>query len=463
MLSRTTLEDVIHEALSSGADYAEIFVEKNRNTEITLLGGQLENNLAGTDFGIGIRLLCGNHSAYAYTNEDSKEVLSRVARETAKVLRQPQKLPDPVLKWIHTGSRHNILIPPATAAMSQKIALAQSAHWAAKHYDAHIVQTNIRYMDQEQHVMIANSEGAVTEDARVRTRMMITAVAEKNGELQSAYKGPGALKGMEFFDEIQVGDYAREAAQIARTMCGAAYCPAGKMTVIVDNGFGGLLFHEACGHSLEASCVSKGLSVFSGMLGKKIASNLVTLVDDATIPNAWGSFCVDDEGVPAQKNILIENGILKSYLVDKLSGRRLGAPPTGSSRRQSYRWAPTSRMSNTYIAAGKHSREEIIANTEYGLLAKTLGAGSVDSVTGDFNFSVIEAYLIRNGKIAHPVKGATLIGKGTEILQAVDMVGSNLALGQGYCMAGSGTIFVSMGQPTIRLQSITVGGRQGDE
>lgn len=459
MVSKTIIEDVLYEALSTGGDFAEVFVEKNRSTELLLLGGQVETGLAGSDFGIGIRIFCGNNSVYAYTNENSRESLIKLTQKAAKAIRRQKK--DIILKAgrMTEGIRHKVLIPPGTVDMSKKIELARRAHLAAKNYDACISQTNIRYIDQEQNVMIANSEGLMAEDQRIRTRMLITAVAEKQGDMQSAYKGPGALKGMEFYEEISIEDYAREAAKMAKAMCGADHCPAGKMPVVVDNAFGGLMFHEACGHSLEASCVAKGLSVFSSMLGKKIASEVLTLVDDGTILNAWGSYGVDDEGIPAQKNVLIENGILKSYLIDKLSGRRLGMPATGSARRQSYRWTPTSRMSNTYIAAGKHTREEIIANTEYGLFAKNLGAGSVDPVTGEFNFSVIEGYIIRNGRIDKPVKGATLIGKGEEILKKVDMVGSNLEFGQGYCMADSGTVFVSMGQPTLRIQSITVGGR----
>lgn len=232
------------------------------------------------------------------------------------------------------------------------------------------------------------------------------------------------------------------------------------MTVVVDNGFGGLMFHEACGHSLEASSVAKGTSEFAGKLGQQVASPLVTLVDDGTIPNAWGSLGVDDEGQPTRRNVLIENGILRSYLVDKLNGRRLSMQPTGSARRQSYRFAPTSRMTNTFIANGPHTREEIIANTEAGRFVKNIRGGSVNPATGDFNFSVSEAYLIENGRITEPVRGATLIGNGAAILKQVDMVGNNLALGQGYCYAGSGALFIGAGQPTVRVADMTVGGAE---
>ncbi|MFR6473556.1 MAG: TldD/PmbA family protein, partial [Turicibacter sanguinis] len=246
------------------------------------------------------------------------------------------------------------------------------------------------------------------------------------------------------------------------TMLKAGLCPSGKMPVVIDNGFGGVIFHEACGHGLEASSVSKGLSVFSSKLGQKVASEFVTAIDDGTIPNAWGSLNVDDEGTKTQRNVLIENGILKSYLVDKLNGRRMNMASTGSSRRQNYRFAPTSRMTNTFIANGPHTRAEIIANTEYGLYAKSMGGGSVNPATGDFNFAVNEGYIIRNGQIAEPVRGATLIGNGPQILHQIDMVGENLARAQGMCGASSGSIPTDVGQPALRVKEITVGGAKGE-
>ena len=253
--------------------------------------------------------------------------------------------------------------------------------------------------------------------------------------------------------------YGREAAKQAYTMLHAKNCPAGRMTVAIDNGFGGVIFHEACGHSLEATSVAKGNSVFTGMLGKQIASTKVTAIDDGTIPNAWGSLNIDDEGNKTQKNILIENGILKSYMIDKLNGRRMGMAPTGSGRRQSYKYAPTSRMTNTYIANGDDNPEDIIKSISDGLYAKKMGGGSVNPVTGEFNFAVSEGYLVKNGVIQEPVRGASLIGKGSDILMDIDMVGNNMAKGQGMCGSSSGSIAVNVGQPMIRVKEITVGGR----
>lgn len=256
---------------------------------------------------------------------------------------------------------------------------------------------------------------------------------------------------------------AINAARIAKTMLFATDCPSGVMPVIIDNEFGGVIFHEACGHSLEANTVAKNASVFCGKLNTVVAPPIVTAIDDGTIENAWGSANYDDEGYPQQRRVLIDKGVLKSYIVDSLNSRRMDHLPTGSSRRESYKYAPTSRMSNTYIDNGESTFEEIIANTEYGLYAAKMSGGSANPGTGDFNFSVSEGYLVRNGKIAEAVRGASLVGNGAEILQKIDMVGNNLDRARGMCVSVSGSIPADVGQPTIRVSSITVGGKKGDK
>ncbi|MBO5670989.1 MAG: TldD/PmbA family protein, partial [Clostridia bacterium] len=301
--------------------------------------------------------------------------------------------------------------------------------------------------------------GLLTGDRQIRTRMAVSAIASKNGENQSGSASPGRRMGLELFDMISPISIGEEAARSAIVNLNAGYCPAGKMTVAIENGFGGVIFHEACGHSLEATSVAKGMSQMAGKLGQKIANEKVTAIDDGTIPNAWGSFNIDDEGTPAQKKILIENGVLRSYMIDKLNGRRMGMEANGSSRRQSYEYDPTSRMSNTYIAAGNDRNEDIIASIENGLYAKKMGGGSVNPVTGAFNFAVSEGYLIKNGKICEAVRGASLIGTGSEILQNIDMVGTDMETGQGMCGSSSGSVPTDVGQPLIRVSEITVGGR----
>lgn len=460
MISKLIIEDIFNVAISNGGDFAEVFIEDNFSTEIATVGGQIERGMSGRDFGIGIRIFNGLNSAYAYTNDVSKDNLLKITEKASKTLKGNRKDISLNFNKLVKPTTHKYYILPNDVDLSRKIELTKRATMAAQNYDNLISQVTVNYLDQEQNVLIANTDGVFVEDKRVRTRMLILVAAEYGGQMETGYIGPGALKGLEFYDTINIEDYAREAARTAKTMVLADYSPAGVMPVVVDNGFGGLMFHEACGHSLEASSVAKGLSVFSNKIGQQIASPLVTLVDDGSITNSWGSLGVDDEGMRTQKNILIENGILKNYMIDKLNARRMGVESTASGRRQNYRFAPTSRMTNTYIANGNSTREEIIENTEYGLFAKYLNAGSVNPATGDFNFSLSEAYLIENGKITKPVKGATLIGNGSKILQDVDMVGNNLEIGQGYCFAGSGALFIGAGQPTIRVKSMTVGGRE---
>jgi TldD protein len=313
-------------------------------------------------------------------------------------------------------------------------------------------------MDYDKKILIANSEGLITEDRQVRTRLFVTSIARDDNEMQTGSDNIGGHIGFELYDEKKVDAIAIESARIAKTMLLADKCPSGKMDVVIDNGFGGVIFHEACGHGLEATSVAKGNSIYAGKIGEKIASHLVTAIDDGTIENAWGSSNIDDEGFSTQKNVLIEKGVLKKYMVDRLNGRRMKMKPTGSSRRQNYRYAPTSRMTNTYIDNGHSTKDEIIENTASGLFAKKMGGGSVNPLTGEFNFNVMEAYIIKDGKIDKPVRGASLIGRGSEVLKNIDMVGNNLALGQGNCGSSSGSLPVNVGQPTIRVKNITVGG-----
>ena len=460
MLSENVITDVLLAALSTGGDFAEIFMEDTYSTQIRMLDGAVDEAVSGRDFGVGIRIFQGWQSVYAYTNDVSREGLIKTAREAAAALRGVPAGKTVVLARLAVEKFNPVRLEPRLVKHGDRVAVMKRAHLAAAGIHEQITQVAVNYWDVDQNVCIANSEGLLVEDRRVRTRLSINAVASKGQEKQSAFRGPGRHMGFELFERIDVEEIARDAAQSAVTMVNADYAPGGKYPVIIDNEFGGVIFHEACGHSLEATSVAKGVSEFSGKLGEKIASELVTAVDDGTIPNAWGSQNIDDEGTKTRRNVLIENGILKGYMIDRLNARRMGMEPTGNARRQSYKYAPTSRMTNTFICAGESTREEIIANTEYALYAKRMGGGSVNPATGEFNFAVAEGYMVRNGKIAEPVRGATLIGKGSEILQKIDMVASNLATGQGMCGSLSGSIPADVGQPTIRVAEITVGGRK---
>ncbi|ODN29778.1 TldD/PmbA family protein [Fervidobacterium thailandense] len=457
---RVLVEELIGTVLRYGGDFAEIFVEDRYSTEIELRNGSVEQARTGRMFGVGIRGFLGDKAIYAYTNDLSRENLLQVAKRVGEALGEV-KLKDFVLNFDvrELKNRHVALLKPEEVRKDVKVGYMKRAYEAAKRYSPTIVQVQVRYWDYDQKVLIANSEGVYVTDNRVKTRLMITAVAAKDGQMETGFYGPGAGMGPEFLERIDVEQAGIRAARIAVRMVDAEPAPAGRMTVVISNEFGGVIFHEAVGHALEASSVARGMSVFAGKLGQQIAAPCVSAVDDATIPNGWGSANVDDEGTPTQRTLLIENGILKGYLIDKLGSRRMGMPSTGSGRRQDYTFAPTSRMSNTFILPGDYHPEEIIASVEYGLYAKTMGGGSVNPATGEFNFAVNEGYLIEKGKITKPVKGATLIGKGFEVIQNIEMVGNDVARGQGMCGSYSGSIPADVGQPTIKVRDILVGGR----
>lgn len=461
MIDKKTVYNVITAAMGNGADFAEVFAEDRKNTNLLFSDNRIENAVAGNDFGVGIRIIKGFNTVYAYTNDASEKNLISIAKDASKALQkgEPIKIMDFTKNDIEINNTP-IKIYPGDITLKEKLDILKRSHDIIMNYDEIIVQASSAYGDSDQKVLIANSEGLFETDRRVRTRIMQNAVASYNGDIQSGSSSPGAAMGFEFFDTIDVDKVAIEAARVAVTMAKSPYAPSGKMPVIMDNAFGGVLFHEACGHGLEAEFVSKGSSVYAGKIGEKIASDVVTAIDDGTLKNQWGSSNIDDEGTPTQRNVLIENGVLKSYLVDNLNGKRMGMKSTGSARRQSYKYAPTSRMNNTYIDSGSSSLEEMISSTDSGLYAAKLGGGSVDVVTGEFNFAVMEGYIIKNGKIDHPVKGASLVGTGMDVLKNIDMVSKDLKLAEGICGASSGSIPAGVGQPQVRIKGLTVGGRE---
>ena len=459
MITREICQRVLRKAVSTGADYAELFAENTVNHSINMIAGKVDSIKDAVVAGAAVRVYKGLRSVMASTVDTTEAGLLACAEKAAEALGQGTAEIDIVLKERLFGDIHPVNVCPASVANAEKVAIVKEGYFAAKEFDPSIVQVQGTLLDVDHNILIASTEGLYARDRQIRTRLMIDAVAERNGETQTGSCRPGRRMGLEMFETISPRETGLHAAQQAVTMAGAGYCPAGVMPVAIDNGFGGVIFHEACGHSLEASGVAYGRSQFAGKLGQKIANEKVTAIDDGTIPNAWGSINLDDEGTPARKNVLIEKGVLKSYMIDKFNGRRMGMESTGNSRRQSYAFTPTSRMTNTYIAPGDDRNEDIIASIEYGLYAKEMGGGSVNPVTGEFNFAVNEGYLIRNGKICEPVRGASLVGKGSEIIQNIDMVGSILDMGQGMCGSSSGSIPTNVGQPMIRVSQITVGGR----
>jgi len=459
MISRAICGKVLQKAVSTGGDYAEIFAQNSVNHSIGMIASKVESIRDAVIAGAAVRVYKGMRSVMASTVDTSEEGLLRCAQQAAEALGQGTAAMDIVLKERTFGDIHPVKIVPSSVGNREKVEILKAGYFAAKDYSDAITQVTGTLLDVDHNILIANTEGLYAQDRQIRTRISVSAVAEVNGETQTGICSPGRRMGLEMFDTIDPKNVGIHAAKQAVTMAGAGYCPAGVMPVAIDNGFGGVIFHEACGHSLEAASVAYGRSQFVGKLGEKIANEKVTAIDDGTIPNAWGSINFDDEGTPARKNVLIEKGVLKSYMVDKFNGRRMGMESTGNARRESYAYTPTSRMTNTYIAPGTDKNEDIIGSMEYGLYAKEMGGGSVNPVTGDFNFAVTEGYIVRNGKICEPVRGASLVGKGSEIIQNIDMVGSQLEMGQGMCGSSSGSVPTNVGQPMIRVSSITVGGR----
>ena len=459
MISRLLLEDVLAVAMSTGADFAEVYAERTRNNGIRFLNGKIDTANDGVTSGVGIRAFIGTRTVYATTTDISRSGLIRCARAVADALGESNAQVS-----IHLTERifpniHPVKILPGSTPMKTRTDILKEACFAASERDEKIKQVMGNLSSVDHSILIANSEGLYTTDRHVRTRIAVQAVASDGHENQSGTASPGRGMGLEMFELVDPKTVGITAADQALVNLRADYCPAGQMTVAIENGFGGVIFHEACGHSLEATSVGTGTSQMAGKMGQKIANEKVTAIDDGTIPGAWGSVNIDDEGHPTQKNILIENGILKSYMIDRLGSRRMGMAMTGNGRRESFMYEPTSRMTNTYIANGPDKNEDIIASIEYGLYAKSMGGGSVNPLTGEFNFGVNEGYIIRNGIICEPVRGASLVGTGSQILMDIDMIGQNLDTAQGMCGSSSGSVPTDVGQPLIRVSKITVGGR----
>ena len=461
MLSGHIAENVLSAALETGGDFAEIFLEDTRRNALSLIDGAVEGANTQRAHGAGVRVYAGEDSVYVYTNDTSPEGLLKAARQAADGVGAARgAVPSVRVAGSRAANVHPIALLPSGVAGARRAQLAHAAYAAAKDVDPAIAQVQVSLTDVDTQVEIANSEGLLIADARTYTRLGVNAVAADERGNQTGFEGPGAMMGYELFEtRVDVERAAREAARTAVTMLRAQPCPAGVMPVAIDNGFGGVIFHEACGHSLEATAVALHNREFCGKLGQRIASEVVTAIDDGTMPNEWGSINIDDEGTPATRLVLIENGVLKNYMVDQLNGRRMKMPLTGSARRQSYAFAPTSRMRNTFIEPGDFSDEEIIATMGDGLYARKMGGGSVNPVTGEFNFAVSEGYLVKDGKIDRPVRGATLIGKGGEVMMRIDRVGRDLKLAQGMCGSVSGSIPVCVGQPMIRVREMTIGGQ----
>ena len=464
MITKKLALEIINDSLSTGADYSEIFYEDSWSNSVMVENGKVNTSSSSSLCGVGLRLLQGNRSVYGYTNDLTKKGLLTLSKNLSASFSGERQLKIDGFKEIKCVNRNPIVDSYANHDLNERISLIKEGlNEIAALNDPRIVRTQGAFSVIHRSVTIYNSKGKWFKRDTEFGRMAFIVIAANENGIETAFEGPGCQQDISYFkNKINIKDLARKTAQTALKMLDAKECPSGKMDVVIGNGWGGVLFHESCGHPLEASAVSRDLSPFAGKVGELVASPVVTAYDDSTIAGAWGSIDIDDEGNPGEKRLLIKDGILQDYMIDDYNGRRMGRDGNGACRRQNYRYCPTSRMSNTYIANGTSTPEEIIQATKLGLYAVSFKGGSVNPATGEFNFGCSEAYIIRDGKICEPVKGATLIGKGHEILKYIDMVGNDLALGEGMCGAASGSIRTCVGQPTLRIRNITVGGRGGE-
>lgn len=455
-------KQILQVALSTGGQFAEVFMENATNEVFRMRQGKLESTNLSNVKGAAVRVIKdGTEVSASVTIATAEKLL-----ETAKILADSfvgEKTTD-VAEFVEKDV--NIVVNPRQVRgddISKELDLLSGATRGAREYSDEIVQVIALLTKNERNIFVFASDGTWQTDYRCNTRLICQAIASDGKDMQNGSNSFGRNQGMEMFDGFDAVEFGKEAAFNAVEMLHAEEMQGGEMPVVIHNGFGGVILHEACVHGLEATSVAKGMSVFCGKLGQKIASDIVNAVDDGSQVDLWGSINVDDEGTPSKRNLLIENGVLKTYLVDKRNSFKMNHPITGSSRRESYKYQTTSRMTNTYFLPGDSTFEEIIANTKFGLFAKEMGGGSVNPATGEFNFAVNVAYMIEEGKITRPVKGATLVGSGKDVLLRIDMIANNLEYGYGMCGSQSGSVPTIVGQPTIRVSHMTVGGKGGNK
>jgi TldD protein len=450
---------------SAGADFVEIFEEETRSSSLGLKDSKIETATAGTEYGIGIRLMYGTEVLYGFTSDDSEEALvklvqnlafGRIAGMTTGTAVSPVEFAPQKRVADYNAAAFN---DPRILGQAVKQDFLFRADETARKVSSKVVQVGASVTDCCSTITLMNSEGLNLVMDRARLRVNVTVTASDGTERLTTHESPGALGGYELLEKYSPEALATESAERVLRMLSAGYIQGGQMPVVMGNGFGGVIFHEACGHPLETEAVRRNASPFCGKLGQAIGQPCLTAIDDGTLDGVWGSLKYDDEGMPTERTVLIENGILKSYMSDRVGAAEVGVARTGSARRESYKYAPVSRMRNTFIAPGKDSLDSMIASVDNGLYAARMAGGSVNPATGEFNFAVDEGYVIRNGKICEPVRGATLIGKGHEIMPRISMVGSDLELATGVCGASSGHVPVTVGQPTIKVDQILVGGR----
>ena len=456
------LERYLAEALSQGGAYADLYFEYIFTSSISIDESIVKSAAQGVSLGVGVRVIAGERTGYAYSDDLSPEAIRKAARVAAHIAAGPATVEKVSLIEGKRRDLYPVLTAPAESPFAERAELVKRADRAARAYDSRIFQAQASYADNLRQVLIASSDGVLVWDRQPMTRLNVAALARQNGGIpQRGHAGGGGRVNLSFFlNEKTPEHFAQEAAREAIVMLEAVDAPAGEMTVVLGPGWPGILLHEAVGHGLEADFNRKGVSAFSGRIGQQVASPLCTVVDDGTISHRRGSLNVDDEGHPSECNVLIEKGMLCGYLQDKLSSRLTGAAETGSGRRESYAHIPMPRMTNTFMLAGESDPEEIIRSVPKGLYCPDFGGGQVDITSGNFVFSAAESYLIEGGRVTRPVRNATLIGNGPEALKHVSMVGHDLKLDQGIgtCGKEGQSVPVGVGIPTIRIDRMTVGG-----
>lgn len=459
------IEKIFNAALKKGGVFAELFFESKLSNRIVYEGGRIERVNTGVDQGVGIRIIHQGKSVYGYTTDLSQTAVLALAETLSHAIpQQKEKKKIDSLDW-RVDQNHSqeivnyrIGVSPQEISLSKKIEMVKKADLAAKAELPDARQVTSVIMDSLRKILVLNSDGLAAEDSKTYLQMMVQVVGEKDGRVESAYVTDGGYVGWEFFNTTSPESLAQLAAQRVRTLLKAKPAPAGTMPVVISSDAGGTMIHEAVGHGLEADLACNGLSVYQGKMGQQVASSLITVLDDGTMPGKRGSYRFDDEGTPSKKNVLIENGILKSYMVDRLSAMKFDMMATGNGRRESFRHKPIVRMTNTYIAPGKDDPQSILKETPWGLFVKAMGGGQVNTVTGDFVFAVTEGYLIRNGQLSDPIRGATLVGNGPKVLSIVDRVGNDLGFSTGTCGKDGQGAPVTDAQPTLRIPEMTVGG-----
>jgi len=458
MLSRELAEDVLRAARARGGSFAELFVEERSSVSIRLDDGKIEELTSGLDRGAGVRVGHGTSYGYAFSNRLDRDALLEAAAAAAASVREEGPGDLVALRVLDPPVAHLAERPAGSVPAADKVTWLREVDDAARSFSPFVRQVVATYGDSVQRVLVATSDGRWVEEARPRVRLGVQVVAGRDGNIQTGFHGPAGLAGVEFFDAHPPAKTAEVAAKRAVTMLDAEPAPAGEMAVVLAPGMGGVLFHEACGHPLEADIVDKEASVYGGRVGERVASPLVTGVDDATIPNAWGSFSFDDEGAPAERTVLFEDGALRGMLYDRLRAEKDGVASTGNGRRQSYAHPPIPRMTNSYILNGGADAEDVLSTTKRGVFVTALGGGQTNPATGDFVFGVSEGFRIENGEATTPVRGANLIGRAIEVMSAVDAVAGDFDTWEGVCGKDGQGVPVGSGSPTLRIARITVGG-----